>query len=203
MFVFQFPGFETMIEDCRFDLIFHHHLHYFSRRSFDALVRRLGGHVITHRVNRPFWGSLLVAFSSSSPESSEAEVLSSHEAALTDPLVVSERFGRFAHDMGITRQVISECPQSVYGYGAPLSLATLLYHLGLDGSQLKGIIDDDPVKHGKFYLNLPAPIIGWDAIACPIEEASILVTGLNHAREIISKLATIKPKRVILPIGVI
>ncbi|MBI4232775.1 methyltransferase domain-containing protein, partial [Candidatus Peregrinibacteria bacterium] len=60
--IFQFPGLETLVEDCRFDQIFSHHYHYFSLRSFEYLVNDLGGEVIAFDVNRPHWGSLLVAF---------------------------------------------------------------------------------------------------------------------------------------------
>ena len=74
LFVFQFPILDALINECRFDQIYHHHLHYFSLYSFIYLLNELGCELVDTEVNLHYWGALLVAFRKSSKRNTSPDV---------------------------------------------------------------------------------------------------------------------------------
>lgn len=194
VFVFQFPGFDTLVEEYRFDQIFHHHLHYFSLHSFTYLLNELGCELIDTEVNHSYWGSLMVAFKKSSggKMTLNTEKISSGE--------VLEKYDLFKGRMDITsRELHSFAGERLIGYGAALQVPVLAYHLNNDFSSLECILDDDENKDGMFYLNLPVPIRNSAGMK-NIRDAVILVTAINFAKTIAPKIVSLKPKRIILPL---
>jgi len=61
IFVFSFPILDFLVEDMRFDQIFHHHLHYFSIDSMLYLLNELGCNFY-YECNPNFWGSMYIIF---------------------------------------------------------------------------------------------------------------------------------------------
>ncbi len=197
LLIMQFPGFESLLDGLRFDQIFHHHAHYFSLRSFETMVNRCGGELLSFEVNRPFWGSLLVAFRKASGKPQPRFAAHYHKGL--DPSHVAARFQSFKHLMAVTREQLAQCAEPVWGYGTPLSLPVLAYHLDTDLSELAGILDDDPKKLGKWYLNLPGQIYSSTTPPRPWNEIAVMVTALNNTRDIVPRLIAHQVKQIIVP----
>lgn len=192
LFIFAFPGFDVLIEDSRFDQVYHHHLHYFSLHSFTYLLNELGCELIDHDVNPHYWGSLLVAFRKTSKKNPLPEKVT--------PEKVLESYDLFKNRMDTTNKLLKSLEgERLFGYGAGLQLPVLGYHLDNDFSSLICIIDDDRNKEGLFYLNLPVPIRSSEGI--DIKEAIVVVTAINFSRGILSSIIPLNPKRIILPIN--
>lgn len=197
MFVFQFPGLDTLLQEQRFDQIFHHHLHYFSYHSFIYLLNELGCELIDSKVDFHYWGSLTVAFK----KAAKKNINSLEKIEKITPERVQKNFKLFKQKMeSLSKYLESLKGEELFGYGAVLGLPVLAYHLNNDFSSFNCIVDDDENKDGLFYLNLPVAIKSSTNIK-DLKEATIMITAVNFSRTILKKLIPLNPKRIILPLS--
>ena len=56
------PNFDTLVQRCRFDQVFHDHAHYFTERSLAKLLSNAGAEYVGHVEDYHNWGSIAVAF---------------------------------------------------------------------------------------------------------------------------------------------
>lgn len=194
LFFYQFPGLETLVDNCRFDQIFHQHLHYFSLYSFTYLLNELGGELIDFEVNSHHWGTLLVAFKKSRNKNANSLL----NGKKVSPERILKNYKIFKIRMDVMNKYLETIKEEkVYGYGAALMLPILSYHLNNDFSTLDCIIDDDKNKEGLSYINLPISIKTPENIC--LKDATVVVTAIDNSRNILPKLISINPKRIILP----
>jgi hypothetical protein len=203
IFIFQFPSLETLINNMRFDQIFHQHLQYFSLKSFNYLLNELGGELVNFTINPHHWGSLLVAFRKKNKNTTNIlkEVIrKKHEISNKR---IKEKFQDFARIMAITHsEIASEDNDVIFGYGAALMLPVLSYHLNEDFSKFVGILDDDLSKENLYYLNMHVLIKDPNKIE-RFDNSTILITAIDNYSKIIPKAIGLKPKKIILPLNII
>lgn len=201
LFFFQFPLLDMLFAECRFDQIFHQHLNYFSFKSINYIFDELGCRLLDYKINMNHWGSILVAFKKgrnngeflkAAPEISGSEII--------------RRYELFKNNMLLTSRYLSLLSkETIYGYGAALTLPVLSYHLGNDLSCLKYIVDDDKNKQGLYYINLPLSIQTAESIE-DIRNSVILITAISsisNLRRILHKLIKLDPKQIIVPLKII
>lgn len=194
LFIFQFPLLDHLVSRCRFDQIFHHHLHYFSLRSFIYLLNELSCELVHTEVNFHYWGTLLVAFRKSSKRNMRP--------AMVDPLRVLKNYNIFRERMSGANEYLKSLEgERLIGYGAGMELPVVAYHLGNDFSSFDCIVDDDQNKEGLFYINLPVSIRSPAAIDS-WENVNVIVTAIGFSRAILGKLIPLNPKRIIVPLDV-
>lgn len=56
----QVPSLDWMVEDQRFDQVYHQHIHYFSERSLTSLLAKHGMKVMACEFNPDHWGAIMV-----------------------------------------------------------------------------------------------------------------------------------------------
>jgi len=225
LFIFQFPGFDTIIQDCRFDQVYSHHLHYFSLFSFSYLLAELGCEIIEWEVDPHYFGTLTVAFkkigsrsevarldvkglglnvvdsktgSKISSKSSVTKSRSDVKGTKINSEMVLDSYRLFKMQMEQTALQIERfrnIPKCAYGAG--LQLPVLTYHLENDLSFFKYIFDDDHNKAACYFPNITVPISGTDGDQ--IKDSVVLITAANFSRQILSRLIPLEPKRIILP----
>ena len=201
LFCFQFPGLEPLVDDFRFDQIFHHHLNYFSLQSIEHMLGRLGARLIKFRTNLQHWGSYLIAFQKKAGTKNNGG--NTHGIA---PKEIEQGYQLFGHQMktvGAKLKGIKE--KNIYGYGAALMLPVLNYHLNDHLSRLKYVIDDDPQKRGYRYINFPVSIRLLKDIP-DIRQATLVLTAVatvGNIRTILQKMFALQPRQIIVPIPVI
>ena len=188
LFVFQFPGFDSLMEDYRFDQVYNHHLHYFSLHSISYLLSELGCEIVNYKVNPHYWGTLRIMFTPSGK---------SNFGHKFSPYTVLDRYNQFSARMEMLGEYVRSFRERKFGYGAALQVPVLSYHLKNDFSDFECIVDDDDRKDGKYFLNLPV-VIEHSSKVC-INGSVVLVTAHNFSRKIIPKLVEMNPKRIILP----
>jgi hypothetical protein len=194
LFVFQFPGFDSLLQDYRFDQVYNHHLHYFSLYSIIYLIEDLGCRLLSYSVDPNYWGTLLVTFE----PSTEPSNFSGKKIRYED---VFSKYINFTTMMSNTNDYLESFKgDKIYGYGAALQVPVLSYHLRNDMLGFECIIDDDIKKDNKYFLNLPVRIRHSSKVG-NLEGAVILITAHNFSRRIIPKLVEMNPKRIILPNG--
>jgi hypothetical protein len=201
LFFFQFPGLESLVQDCRFDQVFHQHLNYFSLQSVRYMLETLGAELIRYEINPYHWGALMFAFRKKRRDSMGEPVsgpLSPRREEIT------AQFEVFKDCMSVTsRRLRALQKERIYGYGAALMLPVLDYHLEDGLSSLIGILDSDPKKIGKYYLNVPVQVMRPDEVR-DIQDCVVMLTAINSldpGRKIIPKLMQLNVKQVIVPVN--
>jgi len=200
LFFFQFPFLETILSGCRFDHIFHQHLNYFSLRSIIFMLKELGCELMNYKINFNHWGSIMIAFR----KKKKASCHSGKVIKITQAMIL-EKYNMFKDNMRVISQRL-KClkDEKIYGYGAALMLPVLGYHLNTDFSFLEALMDDDIKKDGKYYVNLPIRIYYSGKIKKDVlNNATVLITALDSAKPIITKLLSGRVKNIIYPFHVI
>lgn len=199
LFLFEVPSFEALVNRQRFDQIFHQHLQYFTLASFQRLIEQVGGAYITHRENYHDWGSLLVAFTKSDHRAGQRHKVTRQYDATT----ISERYPLFRRQLAATNDVLESFAGTVvYGYGAAQMLPILAYHLGNNLSLLTAVLDDDPVRDGWYYWNLPLAIRHTSRVES-LKDASVFITAVDNVQPILGKLFDRRPRHIIYPFHII
>lgn len=200
LFIFEFPGFETLFNNFRFDQIFHQHLQYFSVRSFIRLMDELDGELIDFTVNYNHWGALLVAFKKNPKKDWKKKF---NNLKIITEQDIKERYELFKNLFKVTSEHLNSIDNSkIYGYGATLTLPLLSYHLQNDLSCLEGVLDDDKDKHGLFYANLPIEVLNPSSIK-NLKDSVIFVTAIDSAPSILKKVIDLEPRKVLMPMNII
>ena len=195
VFCFEVPGFDVLLERFRFDQVFHEHLNYFSLAAFQRLIEEAGGEYLGHRENRHDWGALFIAFRK---KKVPLRAKTKGRYALKE---IQKRYAVFQNFMRTMTGTIKNLSGEVYGFGAAQMLPVLAYHLKTDFSRFKTILDDDPAKAGLFYWNLPLKIQSSGQVK--LSDASIVLTALDNAQPILSKLLQNRPKNIVVPMVMI
>jgi len=190
-FVFQFPCLDGLIRDCRFDHIYHHHVNYFSLSSFINLLNTVGCEVIDHSFST-YWNSLLIAFKKSSNTNEVPKLLNAG--------TIHNNYLTFLSSMDACKcRLYAVGDDKLLGYGAGFQVPVLGYYLNTDFSFLDYIIDDNINKDNMFYPNLKVEIKykpDYD-----YSDTNVLVTAMNFSRVITSKLISMNPRSIILPLN--
>jgi len=203
IFLFEFPCFDPLLENFRFDQVFHQHLQYYSLRSFLTLLQQVGGELIDYTFNHTYWGALLIAFK----KTSKISTLSKNHACIeiyqeTSHYDIQQRYSLFQSQMKTTKSILDSIQSdSLYGYGAALMLPILGYHLGTDFSNFQCILDDDPKKDGLGYPNLKVKI--RNPVDVDFSTINICLTAMDNRRPILRNLVSKQPRRIINPLNII
>jgi len=200
LFFFQFPGLETLVQDAKFDQIFHQHLNYFSLKSVIALLNEVKAELIEYKVNPCHWGSLMVAFK----KSNNSDNFKFNPPQITKEIILNQ-YTLFIENMNLVNKRISSLKHNpIYGYGAAQMLPILNYYIR-SLSEIRGIIDDNKSKQGLYYINFPKRIMGPEEIG-NLEKSVVIITAINSkqsVRNITSKLIELNIENIILPVNLI
>jgi len=185
LLVFEFPDAEAMINNLRYDQLFHQHVHYFTYDSFTQLINLSGFEVVASKYNAKMWGgSWIIAFRKGKETSSVRR--------LNDTLIINN-YKQFKSKNIIIDNYLTQCPD-VYGYGAGQMTPILAYHLPSKLSSIEAIIDDDSEKDGTYFDYIKPKIVNSSQI--DLASATVFITSVDAAA-IITK--NITARKVILP----
>lgn len=201
-FIFEFPCFDPLLEQIRFDQVFHQHLQYYSVRSFLTLLDILGAELIDFTFNYTYWGAILIAFKKTTSKSAKRNQQDFQGFPKKTVESVQERYSVFKNQMKECNYVLDGLNKDkLYGYGGALMLPILGYHLGRDFSDFKAIFDDDPNKDDLGYINLPVRIKNPENV--DFKDLSICLTAMDNRRPIIKNLVEKGPRHIINPLNFI
>lgn len=191
-FLFEVPGFDSLVTKGRFDQVFHEHLQYFSMGSFSVLMQRCNVRLTGYSENYHDWGALIFAFKKGRGKQRKLDFPYSEEDLV-------RKMKLFTGQMENTRKTLYEFANTqIYGYGAALMVPVLAYHLKSDLSFLKGIIDDDKEKDGLYYLNLPLRVHHASKIG-DLQKLTIFITAVDNVKPLMTRLLSDRPRHIIFP----
>ncbi len=186
----EVPDGETMINNLRFDQIFHQHYHYFTLNSLKNLGNRLGLEVKSFSLNKKFWGgSLMVAMRKNNKIKNK--IIKSRNLKIK----VKKNFIKFKKKYEIIKKKISKS-KNLIAYGAGQMTPTFAYHLKSNFRKIKYILDDDKSKNRYFYPKLKPQIIYAKKIKFD-KNKHYLITALDGVIPIKAKLKNLNIKKII------
>jgi len=172
VFVLEVGYFLDVYTNIWFDTIYHEHLDYHTVAPFLKLFARTGMEAIRVERIAPQGGSIRVfaqrAGGSRRPDATIAELIAlEHRNALDRPETFVE-FGRRIDAVGVELRALVRTlkaeGRSIAGYGAATKSTTLLCHFGLGRDDLDFIVDDNPLKQGRFSPATHIPIVAADEL---------------------------------------
>lgn len=185
----------NMILNNEFDTIYHEHLSFFNIQSMYELCKRAGMTLIDV-TKCPLHGTSYIFVIAKTPVfAREANIHNLIEMERLSGLYDPKTYKTYANNAYIiakqTREYLLRTPIKKVGYGAAAKGMTFL---NFSGSQLDFIIDDIPMKQGKFTPGSSIPIVSSDDAFAMLGEEPVLFVPLawNFFEEIRNK---IKSKR--------
>src|SRR5207302_10573253 len=85
----------------------------------------------------------------------------------------------------LLRKLVSQ-GKRIAGFGAPAKATTLMYHLGITPEMIEFIVDDSPLKQGRFTPGMHIPVLPAKAIY-ERRPDYLLLLAWNFTKPIIDK----------------
>jgi SAM-dependent methyltransferase len=182
-----------MIKNGEFDTIYHEHVNFFNTYSMKLLCQRADMELVDVK-KVPIHGcSYIFVIRKGTIQQHNLDAILKDEKFLHD----SETYVRYSQDINDNLSFLKDtlvnhrmCGYSLVGYGAAAKGNTLLNYAGLD---LDLIIDDSPIKQGRFTPGRRIPIVSRDGLA-GVNNAKIAWIPLawNFHDEIVAKIKSVR-----------
>jgi 2-polyprenyl-3-methyl-5-hydroxy-6-metoxy-1,4-benzoquinol methylase len=185
-----------MVLNSEFDTIYHEHISFYNAESMRRLADRAGLH-LTDVIKTPIHGTSYIFVLSAEPDDGQnlARVLSTENQL---GLHESETYELWAHGVG---QLLTKLHTTIekyrmqgyhiVGYGAAAKGMTLL---SASGIHLDAVVDDNPLKQGKWCPGPNIPVVTSSYIAqIPADQHIVFVPlAWNFYAEIVQKIHKIR-----------
>ena len=194
LFIFEVGYLLDVYKNNWFDTIYHEHLDYHSVKPLVPFFESIEMELFSVKRVSPQGGSIrLHVQKKGGPHSADPSVKELIRLEEDIGLDKAETFRAFSEKVNTVKIALSEILRSlkaqdmrIAGYGAPTKSTTLLTHFGLGDDILDFIIDDNPLKQGKFTPGFHIPIMGPDELY-KRKPDYLVVLAWNFAEPIMEK----------------
>lgn len=185
-----------MVLHNEFDTIYHEHVNFFNANSMNQLAKRVGLNLVDV-IKTPIHGNsyIFVLSKRAVNQHRVQNIIDLEESYGLLNVNTYDRWNEIVHTN--VNQLISTINQyrrqgfTLVGYGAAAKGNTLLNFADI---QLDVIVDDNPLKQGKFTPGTSVPIVSIDYLIKQGEDAKLLFVPLawNFFKEIKSKIQSVR-----------
>ena len=195
MFIIEAYYVADMIQKNLFDTIYHEHLSYFSVKTIQQLLSRLGMQVFDVEKTDTHGGSIRVYSQKSTGQqpvsSSIAKFLQEEEKAGIHSISTYEDFSKKVdankqNALALFSKLKSE-GKKIVGYGAPAKATTLLNYFGVGADVISYIVDDSAWKQGLYLPGMKIPVVSSEELKTSKPDY-ISIFAWNFARPIMKKI---------------
>jgi len=194
LFIFEVGYLLDVYSNTWFDTMYHEHLDYHSVKPLVPFFESIDMELFSVKRVSPQGGSIrLHVQKKGGPHSADPSVKELIRLEEDIGLDKAETFRAFSDKVNTVKIALSEILRSlkaqgmcIAGYGAPTKSTTLLTHFGLGDDMLDFIVDDNPLKQGKFTPGFHIPIMGTDELYKRKPEY-LVVLAWNFAEPIMEK----------------
>jgi hypothetical protein len=186
--IIEFHNAGQILEELHYDSIYHEHLCYFSIKSITcllALYELVPFHIDTSPISG---GSYAIYFSKQERQQSENySRLNEKESQMgVNDVQAWKKFAESCHTHRDKSIAMLEpfSSQSVLGFGASARSSTYLNFCGFGANDIKAIIDNNPLKHGRHSPGTSIPIVSF-AEGMQMSPDLIFILAWNFRDEII------------------
>jgi len=181
-----------MVKNNEFDTIYHEHLSFFCANSMNELAQRAGLHLIGIEKTPIHGNSYVFVFSKQPREGNVEQVLrEERNLGLQTPATYVEYARRAQKAVSDLKETIIAYRAEgfvIAGYGAAAKGMTLL---NFGNISLDFIIDDNPLKQGRFSPGMRIPVVGIDMLnECQDLNVAFVPLAWNFFDEIKRKIKT-------------
>jgi len=167
VFVLEVGYFVDVFSNLFFDTIYHEHLDYHTVAPFQRLFARCGMEMLAVQRVAPQGGSIRVmaqkAGGRHSPDGSAAALVANERAlGLDRPETISafgDRIAALGERLRAILGALKAEGKSIGAYGAPTKAVTLLSHFGIGVDLIDFVVEDNPMKHGKYLPVSHIPVV--------------------------------------------
>ena len=184
-----------MIKNNEFDTIYHEHLSFFNANSMNELAKRAGLY-LTGVNKTPIHGNSYVFVFRKHPHDGNLQTVLDQERQqglqdMNTYLAYADRCYEIVEDLNNVIEHYRDMQYVIVGYGAAAKGMTLL---NFGKTTLDYIIDDNPLKQGKYTPGTNIPIVDLKYIDRFNDETKLLFVPLawNFFKEIKSKIQSIR-----------
>lgn len=185
---FHYGG--NILEGLQYDSIYHEHLCYFSIKSIIYLLKLLNLVPFHADISPISGGSIVLYFSKNSRRQSEAfvQLVQNENFNKINEIETWEHFAKkcLQHKEKSLESISSFSNKTIVGFGASARSSTYLNFCGINYKQIKGVIDNNPIKQGKFTPGSSIPIVSFQD-GLKMEPDIIFIFAWNFKDEIIRK----------------
>ncbi len=192
--LFEVAYLADLVQKILFDTIYHEHLDYHSVGPLIPFLASHGFELIEAIRVDTHGGSLRgVAQRAGGPrrvgESVGAAVALEREIGLRNPdtyRAFSAQIDNFGRELIVLLRKLKGQGKRIAGFGAPAKATTMMYHLGITAEMVDFIVDDSPLKQGRFTPGMHIPVLPAEAIY-ERRPDYVLLLAWNFALPIIEK----------------
>ena len=198
VFIFELPYWGSTIQSEKFDQIYHEHISYFTLKSSQTLLNKVGLKVVDCELVDYHGGSIRVYAKKSGEVSSRVLDFETMEKQLNlfDPKTYEKFQKSILKKRNIFMQKLYELKTSgatIIGVGAAAKANTFLNYYNIDNSLLEYITDSSKYKQNKYTPLTRIPIVG-DKIFSNYNEVYALILSWNISDNLKKILQNINPK---------
>ncbi|MBI5396233.1 MAG: methyltransferase domain-containing protein [Verrucomicrobia bacterium] len=193
----EFPHLHRLIQNNEFDTIYHEHYSYFSFLAVQRIFRHHELEIFDVE-ELPTHGGSLRIYAKHVPDCSKpiaasvGKLLDMEKAAGVDTPAYYQGIQHRIHETKNTflHFLIGEKMKGrrIIGFGAAAKGNTFLNYCGIKSDLIEFVVDETPIKQGKFLPQSHIPVVGFDRIAAAKPDL-IVILPWNFKNEIVEKLA--------------
>lgn len=174
----------NMLENGEFDTIYHEHISFYSIKSFQTLVKRAGLYLVDC-VRHPIHGMSYIFVLSKDPEKAKKDP-DWYDFERTDESIDAYvKHARWImHNFAFMVHAIRKQEYRVVGYGAAAKGNTLL---NASNVHLDYIVDETPMKQGRFTPGMRIPIVAPDRLEKETGKVCVIPLAWNLFDELKQK----------------
>lgn len=194
-FVLEVYHLLSILENMSFDMIYHEHLSYFTATTLNAFFQRAGMKIFRLEKVPTHGGSLRVYVEFPDgpfhTHNSVEELLSSEKKKGANEIHTYRAFAASVMNMksGLVEFIDNAraSRRRIVGYGAPAKATTLLCFCNIGIDKIPYIVDENPLKQGKYLPGVHIPILAPERLDQDTPDY-ILILAWNFVDEIMRKI---------------
>tara|TARA_B100000519_G_scaffold203428_1_gene226715 strand:+ start:26467 stop:27720 length:1254 start_codon:yes stop_codon:yes gene_type:complete len=194
LFIFEVGYLLDVYKNNWFDTIYHEHLDYHSVKPFVSLFDNLEMELISVKRISPQGGSIRLVVQKQNgrykKDESVDEIIKLEESIGLDNAEIFKDFNNRINDtkkdlLDLLINLKNE-DNLIAGFGAPTKSTTLLTHFNINNELMTFIVDDNPLKQGKFTPGYHIPIFDSDEVYRSMPDY-LVILAWNFADSIMKK----------------
>ena len=191
-FVFEVGYLLDVYRKTLFDTIYHEHVDFHHVEPLRGFFER-NGLKLVHAEQSDIQGGALVGYVGHAEDREEASVAALIVQEREAGLDKAETFRFFGEKIARRRDELTALlaglkakGKTIAAYGAAAKATTLMYHFGIDRSEVEYIVDDNPIKQGLLTPGLHVPVLAPEVLY-QRKPDYVVVLAWNFADSIVAR----------------
>jgi len=188
--IIEFHDGGIIARELHYDSIYHEHLCYFTVQSITALLNRFGMHPFHIDPSPISGGSYVVYFSKQvrPVDATYTEALAKEKRSGINTIEGWKFFAQksLEHKAKTLEIVARFCGKTIIGFGASARSSTYLNFCGLNAGHIASVIDNNPLKQGRWTAGSCIPIVPRDK-GLGLKPELVFIIAWNFKDEIVKE----------------